>query len=197
MDDFTRVESTAKRIKEAMKNAGKKQIDIVRETGIDKGALNHYLKGNYEPKQEAIHKLASALNVSEMWLYGYDCNMERKTNKTFGENLLHYIEKSGKTQREIADAVGVAPSTFNDWCKGRKYPRMNKVDALASYFGIKKSDLIEERIGSEYREMNGIVEKVKNRMISDNDFCSVIESIYYLNQEQLESINKLLNDFSK
>ena len=77
MGEFKRVETTAQRIRTAMNNAGKKQVDIVRETGIDKGALSHYLKGRYEPKQDVIHKLAKALDVSEMWLWGYDCPMVR------------------------------------------------------------------------------------------------------------------------
>ena len=45
----------------------------------------------------------------------------------------------------MAEIVGVAPSTFNAWVKGKKYPRMDKVELLANYFGILKSDLIEER----------------------------------------------------
>lgn len=74
---FERIDTTANRIKEAMKLAGMRQADVVRVTGIDKGALSHYLKGRYEPKQDVIYKLAEALNVSEMWLWGYDCEMER------------------------------------------------------------------------------------------------------------------------
>ena len=77
MSSFNRVESTANRIRAAMDRANKKQIDIVRETGIDKGALSSYLKGKYEPKQDVIYKLAKALDVSEMWLWGYDCPMQR------------------------------------------------------------------------------------------------------------------------
>jgi transcriptional regulator with XRE-family HTH domain len=56
---------------------GKKQVDLVRATGLDKGSINHYLSGKYEPKQRAINKLAIALDVSEMWLWGYDVPMER------------------------------------------------------------------------------------------------------------------------
>ena len=67
-----------------MNDAGKRQADLVRETGIDKGALSHYLKGRYEPKQDVVYKLAVALNVSEMWLWGYDCpkgrTVEQKNN---------------------------------------------------------------------------------------------------------------------
>jgi transcriptional regulator with XRE-family HTH domain len=63
----------------------------------------------------------------------------------FSDNLQRYVQRSGKDQKEIAEYVGVAPSTFNEWMKGRKYPRIDKIEILANYFGIKKSDLIEHR----------------------------------------------------
>ena len=79
------------------------------------------------------------------------CKMSNIGNKeTFAKNLLYYIEKHGKEQKEIAEVVGVAPSTFNAWVKGKKYPRMDKVERLANYFGILKSDLIEERDNNHY-----------------------------------------------
>lgn len=63
----------------------------------------------------------------------------------FAKNLLYYIRRSGRDQKEIAEIVGVAPSTFNEWTKAKKYPRMDKVEMLANYFGILKSDLIEDK----------------------------------------------------
>lgn len=69
---FQRVSSTSERLREAMNASHKKQIDLARETGLDKGSISHYLSGRYEPKQIAINKLAIALDVSEMWLWGYD-----------------------------------------------------------------------------------------------------------------------------
>ena len=62
----------------------------------------------------------------------------------FAKNLAYYLEKSGRDQKEVAEVVGVAPSTFNEWMKGKKYPRIDKIEMLANYFGILKSDLIEE-----------------------------------------------------
>ena len=64
--------------------------------------------------------------------------------EVFAKNLLYYIEICGRDQKEIAKVVGVAPSTFNEWVKGKKYPRIDKIEILANYFGILKSDLIEE-----------------------------------------------------
>ncbi len=60
-------------------------------------------------------------------------------------NLTYYVERSGKTQKELCEIVGVATSTFNDWMKGKKYPRIDKIEILANYFGISKSDLIEDK----------------------------------------------------
>ena len=69
--------------------------------------------------------------------------------EVFAKNLTAYLERFNKSQREMAEIVGVSPSTFNDWANGRKYPRIDKIEFLANYFGIKKSDLIEEANNKE------------------------------------------------
>lgn len=77
MEKYERVESVSHRLQKAMNIAGKTQADLVRETEITKGTLSRYLSGKFEPKQLAINKLAIALDVSEMWLWGCDVPMER------------------------------------------------------------------------------------------------------------------------
>ena len=77
MEKYERVESVPNRLRKAMNISGKTQADLVRETEISKGTLSRYLSGKFEPKQIAINKLAIALNVSEMWLWGCDVPMER------------------------------------------------------------------------------------------------------------------------
>lgn len=66
------------RLKEAMLRINKKQIDVSRETGIAKGTISNYLHGKYEPKPDAVAKIARVLGVSDMWLMGYDVPMRRK-----------------------------------------------------------------------------------------------------------------------
>ena len=63
----------------------------------------------------------------------------------FAKNLVYYLSVSGREQKEVAEKIGVATSTFNDWTKGKKYPRIDKIELLANYFRIKKSDLIEDK----------------------------------------------------
>ena len=64
--------------------------------------------------------------------------------EVFSRNLSRCIKRAGKTQREIAKAVRVSPSTVCDWLNGRGYPRMDKLQLLSEYFGISKSELVED-----------------------------------------------------
>lgn len=65
--------------------------------------------------------------------------------KIFSKNLNKYLNKYSKSQKEVADAINVSPQTFNTWCQGIALPRMGKVQLLADYFHIDKSDLIDEK----------------------------------------------------
>ena len=65
----------SERLTEAMKLRGKKQVELVRLTGIGKSSISTYLSGEYEPKQSNAYKLASALNVNPAWLMGQDVPM--------------------------------------------------------------------------------------------------------------------------
>ena len=67
------------------------------------------------------------------------------SKEVFAENLRYYMESRGKNQKELAEIVGVSAPTMNDWLKAKKYPRIDKIEILANYFGILKSDLIEDK----------------------------------------------------
>lgn len=65
--------------------------------------------------------------------------------EVFSKNLRYYISVTEKTQKEVAEAIGVTPASLNEWIKMKKYPRIDKIEMLARYFGILKSDLIEDK----------------------------------------------------
>ena len=67
------------------------------------------------------------------------------SKEVFARNLNKYMNQKGKTQKELAEIVGVSAPTMHDWLKAKKYPRIDKIEILADYFGILKSDLIEEK----------------------------------------------------
>ena len=71
--------------------------------------------------------------------------MAQWSKEVFARNLKRYMEMHGKNQKDMADVVGVSSATFSDYINAKKYPRIDKIDILADYFGILKSDLIEDK----------------------------------------------------
>lgn len=71
--------------------------------------------------------------------------MDRYDTQIFAKNLSRLLESHHISQRDIAKILSVSSSTVSSWCTGQKIPRMDKIERLASYFGVLKSDLIEEK----------------------------------------------------
>ena len=65
----------------------------------------------------------------------------------FSRNLRRIMEDRGVSRKDIASVLGISYFTVTDWVNGKKFPRMDKVELLANYFGILKSDLIEDNKG--------------------------------------------------
>ena len=52
------------------------QAELSSRSKISKSSISHYLKGDWEGKQDAVYSIAQVLNVSEAWLMGYDVPMD-------------------------------------------------------------------------------------------------------------------------
>ncbi len=80
------IETTADRLKKIMSNRNLKQVDILnlcqpycKKYGVKlaKNDLSQYVSGKAKPRQDKLTVLGKALNVSEVWLMGYDVPMQR------------------------------------------------------------------------------------------------------------------------
>lgn len=116
-DSQERIATTAERLREAMNETGKKQVDLVRETGIERGAISRYLSGAYEPKQAAINKLAIALNVSEMWLWGYDVPKSRTLEQKKNDDLAKIVVKM-RTDNDFYNTVAALAELNEEQYRG-------------------------------------------------------------------------------
>ena len=65
--------------------------------------------------------------------------------KVFAKNLSYYMSKYNVDRQALCNALGFKYSTVSEWLAANKYPRIDKIEMLANYFNIQKSDLIEEQ----------------------------------------------------
>lgn len=106
MEKNKRVATTPDRLREAMEYTGKKQIDLARETGLSHSTVSRYLSGQVEPRQDAAHKLAKVLGVSEMWLWGYDVPRTRAPEQKKNDALVDVV-KQLRRDPEFFDVVSM------------------------------------------------------------------------------------------
>lgn len=103
---------------------------------------------------------------------------EEEQKRVFSKNIRRYIEESGKQQKEIANDLGISPTTFNTWCVGKILPRAGKIQMLADYFKIGKSDLLDDKTNLENsRKRKGVVINVLGRVAAGIPIDAIEEII--------------------
>lgn len=58
-------------------------------------------------------------------------------------NIKRYMQKMGISRKDFCERLGFAYSTVTDWLNAEKYPRIDKIEMMANFFGISKADLVE------------------------------------------------------
>lgn len=95
MEKYTR----QNRLREALDLRGMRQVELCELTGIPKASVNGWIKQNWQPKQKSLAIMAKVLDVSEMWLAGYDVPKERPTAQIKSDELAQLITNVRKDDR--------------------------------------------------------------------------------------------------
>lgn len=91
----------------------------------------------------------------------------------FAKNLQYYMSLNNKDRNDVARDLDLPYTTVTSWCKGEFYPRIDKIEMLATYFDIKKSDLVEDKSNAtlNYKQafpLLGIVKAGYNYLAQEN-----------------------------
>lgn len=119
------------------------------------------------------------------------------SKEIFASNLRKYMKTADKSQREMSEIVGVSTATYSDWMNAKKFPRIDKIEILANYFGCLKSDLIEEKLTEEKEKDNDLLADIIVRMRTDEKFKSAVISIYKLDASKLQGVDEMLRAFTQ
>ena len=103
---------------------------------------------------------------------------DNEQKKVFSSNLNKLLNEHNKTQKEVANAIDVSPQTFNTWCKGIALPRMGKVQMLADYFSILKSDLIENKTDEQEQSyyLNPETSKIAQEIYNNKELSLLFDA---------------------
>lgn len=64
--------------------------------------------------------------------------------EVMAHNIKKHMAKKGVSSAEVCRALGFKTNTFSNWVTAKIYPRIDKIEMLAEYFGISKAALVED-----------------------------------------------------
>lgn len=70
--------------------------------------------------------------------------VDNDSRRIFAENLTRLMRQNQKTQSDLVTDLNIKQTTLSDWINGKNFPRIGKIELLANYFNVQKSDLIEK-----------------------------------------------------
>ena len=112
--------------------------------------------------------------------------MTVENKEIFANNLSFYMKQKGVDRNTLCADLDLKYTTVRDWLKGITYPRIGKIELLANYFNINKSDLIENKISTA--QSDSLLEKITNtarKLNTDNK-----KIVLRTSEELLESQNE-------
>lgn len=116
-------------------------------------------------------------------------NIDNLGNKdVFANNLNYYLNYYNKDAVDVCRDLNIPPSTFSDWLNAKKYPRIDKIELLANYFNIQKSDLIETK-SKNFDELEILFDKYKE-VLTEHDK----EYIKFIIEQRKKEIDKELGE---
>ena len=82
-------------------------------------------------------------------------------------NLKKYLKINNVSRNQLSESLGISYSTISDWINGKAYPRIDKIEMMANYFGIEKSDLVEDKsTKTENQDISTMVDDLMNNLNS-------------------------------
>lgn len=151
---------------------------------------------------------------------------EKERNRIIAQNIKKYIKENKITQKKLAEAIGISPSTLSDYMNLRSNPSHGVIQKIADYFGIVKSDIdttykVENDISSIFDKLspprqkkvfnyakNELQEQNKNDMVVPMNNKNDSEEIHTLaahaadpskeySQEEIDNIKSVLDEARK
>ena len=190
------------RIKQRRMELGLSVDEVAEKLGKNRATVYRYESNEIENLPVGtLEPLAKILETTPAQLMGWeDEEQDENYRRIFARNLNRFLKINGKNQADIATLLNVSQAAVSNWCKGIKMPRMDKVQALADYFGINKSDLLEDKGVQEEDKSYYIDEDAKELaqfLFENPEYRVLFDAAKDVSADDLEMVKTIIDKFRK
>lgn len=161
-----------------------------------------------------VAQFAKILGLSVEYLIGTDDAIQMEdavpqkeegqradSREVFSENLRSLMVRTGKSRKAVCEDLCISYYTFSDWYNGKKYPRIEKLESMAQYFGVSVTELVgESKYIRQYetnRNSKNAVLDIILRLHTDSDFLQIVEKMNALDDKKFNALKQLIVAFGE
>ena len=119
-------------------------------------------------------------------------NMSDLGNKQImAKNIRKYMELNNMTQTDLCNALGLKFMTVSDWVNAKSYPRIDKIEMMANYFGISKADLVEESTEKKEYYIDPRTAEIAQEIKDSRELSALFDVQRDMSPEDLQTVYQL------
>ena len=159
---------------------------IILGTGL--GSLVNEITDKYEIEYKDIPNfpLSTVEGHSGKLIFGKLGNKE-----IMAKNIRKYLELNDMTQTDLCNALGLKFMTVSDWVNAKSYPRIDKIEMMANYFGISKADLVEEHTDKEEYYIDPKTAQIAQEIKDSKELTALFDVQREMSPEDLQTVYQL------
>lgn len=116
--------------------------------------------------------------------------------QVMSRNLKRLMAERKVSAKELSKRLDFPYTTVLSWLKADNYPRIDKIEAMADYFGVLKSELIEEKIADAIEKNPVKMAELHFEMIEDIDLQEIFEEFRSLNERDRQTVKDLVHSLA-
>ena len=107
------------------------------------------------------------------------------------KNIRKYMELNNMTQTDLCNALGLKFMTVSDWVNAKSYPRIDKIEMMANYFGISKADLVEESTEKKEYYIDPRTAEIAQEIKDSRELSALFDVQRNMSPEDLQTVYQL------
>ena len=129
------------------------QAELAKKLGVGTTSVYNWCSGLKTPRMDKIDKMCEIFNITRSYLIAFDyVSVEKevlkmvKNQEVMARNIRHFMTINNVTAADMCKVLNIKPNTFSYWVNAKCYPRIDKIEMMANYFGVSKAALIEDSL---------------------------------------------------
>lgn len=108
------------------------------------------------------------------------------------KNIRKYMELNNMTQTDLCNALGLKFMTVSDWVNAKSYPRIDKIEMMANYFGISKADLVEDNTEKKEYYVDPRTAEIAQEIKDSKELSALFDVQRDLPPEDLQAVYQMV-----